>query len=163
MRLVISFIGGRRVFSWARARLQVKARPAANPRSRIQKHRTVNTHTHRGYSFGGGPSSGRRKWSRNSRVAELFSQHTHTHRINMHTHTHTHTQAVQRLCRLSLGSWLAEVKRAHTHTHTHTRSVVSTVVKSHCSKEPETFDQHYERTEQASGRPARAAICCHWC
>ncbi len=78
-------------------------------------------------------------------------QPTHTHHIN------THTQTVLRLCRLSLESWLPEVK----HTHTHTRSAVSTVVKSHCSKEPEMFDQHYERTAQASGRPARAAICSH--
>ncbi len=80
-----------------------------------------------------------------------FSQDTHTHHINTCAHTNGAVLVSSVIRELAGGS----------ETHTHTQSVVSAVVKSHCSKEPGMFDQHYERTAQASGRPARAAICSH--
>lgn len=81
-----------------------------------------------------------------------FSQHTHT----PYKHAHTHKRA-------ALVSSVIRELAGGSETHTHIQSVVSRVVKSHCSKEPGMFDQYYERTEQASGRPANAAICSHRC
>lgn len=80
---------------------------------------------------------------------------------NSHTpYKHALTQTHKHVALLS--SVIKDLARgSETHTHTHTRCVVSRVVKSHCSKQSVVFDQHYERTAQASGRPAKAAICAH--